>query len=243
MKEREKKVIDAQAFYSNRMLEIDYKHAEFVYRSIKPFFRGERALELGPASGYMTKRLVSDFKSLQLIEASAELASQVPAYPNVIVHHSMFENFKSSEQFDTIIMSHVLEHVEQPVELLIKVKGWLAPAGAVIVVVPNAKSIHRIVAAKMGILETIYALNERDIALGHYRVYDTASIGKDMMAAGLKITNSGGSFLKPLSNAQMEEHWTEEMIEGFYEAGKEFPDNCAEIFMIAHNSINTKFAP
>ena len=185
----------------------------------------------------MTKHLVSDFKTLHLVEASEHLANQVPNYPNVIVHRSMFEDFTTDEKFDTIVMSHALEHVEQPVELMIKIRSWLASGGVFIVVVPNAKSIHRIVGVKMGLLQSLYELNERDISLGHYRIYDAESLLRDIIAAGLIVRNNGGSFLKPVSNAQIEEHWTAEMIEGFYEAGKEFPDNCAELFMVAYNAL------
>lgn len=233
MEEREKKVKESERFYSSNMLGIDFMLTEFAYRSIKPYFKGSVALELGPASGYMTRHLVNDFTTLHLIEASAELASLVPTYPNVVIHCSMIEDFQTDEKFHTIIMSHVLEHIEHPVELMTKIRNWLVPGGVFIVVVPNAKSIHRIVAVKMGLLESVYVLNERDYALGHYRVYDADNLYQDISAAGFKHTYKGGSFLKPLSNAQIEEYWTSEMIEGFYEAGKEFPDNCAEIFMVA----------
>ena len=43
----------------------------------------------------------------------------------------------------------------------------------------------------------------------------------------------GGVFMKPLSNGQIEEHWTDEMIEAFFELGQEFPENAAEIFAVA----------
>ena len=233
MKAREKKVMESAGFYTSSMLGIDYRQAEFSYRSIKPYFKGRIALEVGTASGYMTKDLINDFDLLHLVEGSPELANVIPAYPNVIKHCSMLEDFETEQKFDTIIMSHVLEHIEYPVNVLTKFKKWLTPGGILIVVVPNAQSIHRIVAVKMGILKTAYELNVRDQALGHYRVYDTESLNRDISAAGFTVGSSGGSFLKPLSNTQIEKSWSTEMIEGFYEAGKEFPMNCAEIFIVA----------
>jgi hypothetical protein len=55
----------------------------------------------------------------------------------------------------------------------------------------------------------------------------------DLLNAGFKIKESGGIFLKPFSNGQIDASWTPEMIEGFYKAGKYFPENCAEIFVVA----------
>ena len=53
-----------------------------------------------------------------------------------------------------------------------------------------------------------------------------------LTSSGFKILDSGGIFLKPISNKQIEDTWTPEMIEGFYETGKYFPENCAEIFVV-----------
>jgi len=231
MEQREQKVKESASFYE-KYLNTDFHQSEFVYRSIKPYFKGKLALELGPASGYMTKALVDDFEKLHLVEGSQYLIDQIPDYINVSKHCSMFEDFDTDLRFDTIIMSHVLEHIEQPVPVLQKIRTWLASDGVFIVSVPNARSIHRMVAVKMGLLKTEYTLNERDHALGHYRVYDTTNLVADIQQAGFKVLHTGGSFLKPLSNAQIEQYWTPDMVEGFFEVGKNFPENCAEIFVV-----------
>jgi 2-polyprenyl-3-methyl-5-hydroxy-6-metoxy-1,4-benzoquinol methylase len=180
----------------------------------------------------MTKYLTNDFEALHLVEGSLDLLQQIPDYANITKHHSMFEDFTTPLKFDTIIMSHVLEHIEQPIPVLQRIKTWLAKEGVLIISVPNARSLHRIVAVKMGLLKTEHTLNERDHALGHYRVYDTETLCAHIQKAGFKILDKGGSFLKPLSNNQIEQYWTPEMVEGFFEAGKEFPENCAEIFVV-----------
>ena len=54
----------------------------------------------------------------------------------------------------------------------------------------------------------------------------------DIETAGLKIIQTGGVFFKPLSNQQIEQNWTEEMIQGFYELGKDFQENAAELYAI-----------
>jgi hypothetical protein len=50
--------------------------------------------------------------------------------------------------------------------------------------------------------------------------------------AGVRVVSSGGIFLKPLTNKQIEETWTERMMDGFFELGKVFPQNSAELYVV-----------
>jgi 2-polyprenyl-3-methyl-5-hydroxy-6-metoxy-1,4-benzoquinol methylase len=144
----------------------------------------------------------------------------------------MLEDFESEIQYDTIIMSHVLEHIAQPATVLKRIYNLLKPDGVFVVSVPNAKSIHRLVAVQMGLLVNEYEMNERDHELGHYRVYDLDILKSHLSEAGFKIDTCGGYFLKPLSNAQIEQYWSQEMILGFYKVGEQFQQFCAEIFAV-----------
>ncbi len=231
MDTREEKVKQSAGFY-DKYLNFDYQLSDFGFQRIKSFFKGSPALEIGPANGYMTKSLVKEFDTLHLLEASEELLNKIPDYPNVIKHHTMVEDFNTELKFQTIVMSHVLEHIADPVAALKSIYDLLAYDGVFVVSVPNAKSVHRIVAVQMGLLSSEYELNERDAELGHYRVYDTSILRSHLTDAGFEITESGGYFLKPLTNGQIEKYWTEEMIQGFNKAGEFFPENCAEIFAV-----------
>ena len=232
MEELSQKVNEAANFYTSSLLNFDYQLADFSFQTLKPFFKGQLGLELGPASGYMTKSLVNHFEILHLVEGSRKLLDTIPNYPNIVKHHTLFEYFETNLIFDTIIMSHVLEHIADPVLILKKIYNWLKPGGVLLLSVPNAKSIHRMVAVQMGLLASEYELNQRDLELGHYRVYDTLILKEHINATELKILESGGYFLKPVSNGQIESNWNQEMINGFYKVGKYFQDNCAEIFVV-----------
>ena len=192
------KVNESAKFYNDSFLNFDFKLAEFNYLTIKHYFKGKIALELGPAIGQMTKYLVSHFDKIHVVEGSKELLDQIPKYNNVIKHHSYFEEFKTEINFDTIIMGHVLEHLEHPIEVLKLVYKWLADDGVLIISVPNAKSLHRLAAVEMGLLDTEYDLNERDRELGHYRVYDLLKLKRHARQAGFKVFESGSIFLKPV---------------------------------------------
>ena len=232
MNDLKKRVNASSNFYKESILNFDYQLAKYNFESLKPFFKGKTALELGPASGYMTKDLVDEFETLHVVEGSESLLKEIPDYPNVIKYHSLFEDFETTQKYDSIIMSHVLEHIENPGLVLKKIYEWLEDDGAFLVSVPNAKSIHRLVAVQMGMLTSEYDLNARDHELGHFRVYDMNTLCAQMVEAGFKVHEKGGVFLKPLSNGQIENNWTPEMIEGFYKVGKYFQEYCAEIFVV-----------
>jgi 2-polyprenyl-3-methyl-5-hydroxy-6-metoxy-1,4-benzoquinol methylase len=229
------RIEQASNWYLQEQLDFDKRLIGFRYKTLRPHIKGTIGLELGPAEGQMTRFLVNDFKSLTIVDAAPALLELIPAYPNLIKIHSLFEEFSPQSKFDTIVMEHILEHVDEPVRLLQRSSEWLAPGGRILLGVPNGNSIHRLAAAKMGILSSPCQLNPRDLAQGHRRVYTSKTLRSDIETAGLKISESGGVFLKPLSNQQIQDNWTEEMIRGFYELGKDFPEYAADIYAVCNS--------
>ncbi len=227
-----KKLDQISGWYLNEQLDFDKRLLRFRYESLKPYLKGSDGLELGPAEGHMTQWLVNDFQNLTLVEGSLELLSRIPDHPKLTKIHSLFEDFEPSRQFHSIILDHVLEHVDQPVHLLRRVKKWLVPRGRLLIGVPNGHSIHRLVAVKMGLLHDPCQLNQRDHDLGHHRVYNPKTFRDDLEKSSLLVKYLGGSFFKPLSNQQIQDHWSEEMTKGFYELGKDFPEYAADLFAV-----------
>ncbi len=221
------------SWYGNTELDFDRELIAYRYQSIKQWFKPGIALEIAPAQGVMTQWLVNDFYQLHLVEGSKNLLDQIPDYPNVTKFHSMVEDFQAPTQYNTIIMDHVLEHIEHPVQALSAIRNWLVPGGVFMVGVPNALSFHRQLGVKMGRLNSVYELNERDHQLGHYRVYDTDSLNMHMKEAGFEVIANDGVFFKLLSNGQIQETFSQEMKDACYELGKDFKPYCAEIYAIA----------
>lgn len=147
----------------------------------------------------------------------------------------MFEDYKPNKLFDNIILGHVLEHVVNPVDILKLVSSWLAPNGVIIAAVPNCNSLHRQAAVNMGLLDSTKQLNSQDIANGHRRVYSLDELKDDFSFANLDIVASGGYFLKPLSNGQIERDWSDEMLDAYLELGEKYPDIAGEIYIVATN--------
>ena len=197
-------------------------------------FNGARCLELGPAEGLMTGELARAFAQLTLVEGSASFCADLAErFPDATVVNSLFEDFAPTDQFDTVVLGHVLEHVEDPVHVLRLVRGWTAPGGVALAAVPNSHSLHRQAAVLMGTLATEDALNETDRHNGHRRVYDLARLRADFDAAGWTIEQAGGYWIKPLSNAQIDEQWTQDMLDAYMVLGEQYPDIAAEIYVVA----------
>jgi len=232
MNEENTRVESLSEWYLQEQLDFDKRLIRFRYETIKSYLIGPSGLELGPAEGEMTQFILNHFEKLTLVEGASELLEQIPDKDNLVKIHCLFEDFNPADTFNSIIMEHILEHVDEPVKLLKRVKKWLAKDGKLFLGVPNGNSIHRLAAVKMGLLDHSCQLNERDHALGHRRVYTPDTFRSDIEAAGIKVEFMGGVYFKPLSNKQIEDNWNEEMIKGFYELGKDFPENAAEIYAV-----------
>jgi 2-polyprenyl-3-methyl-5-hydroxy-6-metoxy-1,4-benzoquinol methylase len=100
-------------------------------------------------------------------------------------------------------MGFVLEHVADPALVLGRCAGFLTPRGVVAIAVPNARSLHRLVGQRAGLLDDLYRLSEADQALGHRRYFDRDSLVRLVEAAGLRVLACEGILLKCLTTAQL----------------------------------------
>ena len=192
----------------------------------------KKVLEIGPAEGYLTNYLYLNSMTLDIVEPSQKFAEVLSTkYPNAKVNCCLIEEYSTSFKYDFILLSHVLEHVIDPVYVLKKCKELLADDGVLFSVVPNSHSIHRQAAVKMGMLKTEAELNGSDIMYGHKRVYNMSRLAADFVNSGLVIIETGGYWLKPLSNSQIEASWSDEMLDAFMQLGQEYPEISAEIFL------------
>jgi len=208
----------------------------YSFEALRPHFTGARCLELGSADGQMTEMLLDVFDEVTSVDGSPTYVQQVGERigdrPGFRIEQSLFEDYSTEQRFDTVVATHILEHVDDPVDVIRRALDWTAPDGRLVVAVPNALSIHRLAAVEMGLLADPHELNERDRRLGHRRVYDPDGLRGDLEQAGWTVELSGGVFLKVLTNAQIEEWFTPEMEQGFYRLGERFPQNSAEIYAV-----------
>lgn len=217
----------------DRSLSAQYFLLRYGLRMLLPRLHGPEVLELSCGEGGMTRWLGHHFSRVTTVDGSPALiekARQAVTTGNVEFHCTEFEGFKPDRQFNSIIMSRILEHIEHPVPLLRRVAGWLGPAARLYIIVPNAHSLNRRVGLAMGMIQCLEELTERDRRVGHFRVYHRATLEADVRAAGLVPVFWSGIFLKPLSDAQVQD-WPENLQDAFFEVGKELPEWCTEIYL------------
>ncbi|MGA2298968.1 MAG: class I SAM-dependent methyltransferase [FCB group bacterium] len=216
-----------------------YKKRENLFSVLKPYHLPGNALELGSADGILTQWLCKEFTSLTVVDGSElflkQLKQKVKA-KNIKLVCSLFEEWETKEKFDNIFMTHILEHLDDPVLVLKRAVKWLSKKGRIFIAVPNANSIHRLIGVKMGMLSKKDSLNEQDVILGHKRVYTPKLLKSHIRKAGLKIIKSGGCMIKPLSNRQIEAQWSNELIDAFFAISEDLPDLCSEIYIIAEKT-------
>lgn len=204
------------------------------YRHLSQYFKGKRALEVGVGDGVGTGILVTHFNHVTVVDGSEDAIQNIAnLYPSTSRYINYFENldFPKGEQFDTIMLAHVLEHVDDPHVLLQKALTYLAPGGALIIDVPNADSLHRQLGVALGILEERTQLNETDMSIGHKRVYTYESFYKEIERVHTPIY-TGGMFIKVLDQNATEKVFNKNQLEALFKLGIDNPQIAAEIYAV-----------
>jgi 2-polyprenyl-3-methyl-5-hydroxy-6-metoxy-1,4-benzoquinol methylase len=136
-------------------------------------------------------------------------------------------------------MTHVLEHLDNPVEILKRINDeWLSDTGRFFLVVPNANAPSRQIAVKMGIISHNTAVTPSEALHGHRITYTLDTLERDVKQSGLKIIHRSGIFFKAFSNFQWDRILeqdgivTDGFLEGCYKLGQQYPDLCASLFFV-----------
>ncbi len=214
-----------------------------MMRSFEPFFRPGNVLELGSSRGDFTRRLASRFDDVTGVEASDEaLAHARTIVPErVTLIHALFESVSLPRRYDNIVLTHVLEHLDDPVGLLRRINTeWLADGGRLFLVCPNANAASRQIAVKMGLITHNAAVTPAEAAHGHRCTYALDTLERDAAAAGLKVVHRSGIFFKALANFQWDRLLQTDIIspayiEGCYQLGQQYPDLCSSIFLMCES--------
>jgi len=203
---------------------VDRQFLDWTVERMLPWIHGPDVLELGFGDDQWTGKILERFGRSHVIDASRQLLTlaQEKYGPRLVTYHSLFEEFSPDKAFDTIVASYVLEHVEDPVQIMSRAAGWLKPNGHLLIVVPHADSLHRRLAVCMGLQRTTDALGQTDRQMGHRRVYTIARMEQNIREACLAVVRRQGSLLKPLPQGMMTS-FSRAMLEGFMKLGDQMP--------------------
>lgn len=198
-----------------------------------------QTLELGCYQGDMTAQIVEQYPRLTVVEASSELCTRVRERfaERVEVVNATFEEVQLERRFQNIFLVHTLEHLDEPVAVLAKVKDWLLPGARLVLAVPNANALSRQIAVRMGLVNFNSDVTPAEREHGHRRTYSMDHFEHHIRTAGLQIVESGGLLVKTMANFQFDKALAagivdDAYLDGCYSLGKLYPDLCASLFAV-----------
>ena len=150
----------------------------------------------------------------------------------------LFETVILDKKYNNVFLTHVLEHLDDPVAVLKRINDeWLDNDGRLFVVCPNANAPSRQIAVRMGLLPHNTVVSPAEKEHGHRITYTFDTLERDVKAAGLNILSRNGIFFKALANFQWDrlirtDIISEDYIEACFDIGTLYPDLCASICLV-----------
>jgi len=212
----------------------------YMLKTFLPHFKQGNFMELGSYNGSFTKRFLPHFDDITCVEASDEAIAEARKGlgSKVKFVNALFEEVSLPTKYDNIVLTHVLEHIDDPVAVLKRVNDeWLSDTGRFFLVCPNANAPSRQIAVKMGLISHNDAITPAEAKHGHRITYSLDTMERDARAAGLNVILRSGIFFKALANFQWDKILgtdiiSPEYLEGCYQLGQVYPDLCASIFLL-----------
>jgi 2-polyprenyl-3-methyl-5-hydroxy-6-metoxy-1,4-benzoquinol methylase len=118
------------------------------HRATLGLVEGGRVLDLGCEIGVLAKAISPRAESVLAIDMRPEtiaIARQFFAAPNIEYRACNFSDLDAGElPFDCVVFLETIEHVEDPVAMLIRIRRFLRPGGRLVLSTPNAVSYHEV---------------------------------------------------------------------------------------------------
>lgn len=230
-------------------------YAEHAFESVQAGFRRRktmeclrhhrprRVLEVGCGLSPLCTEY-TDFDSMHIVEPSGDFfaAAQqcIGDDARVHLHRGTIEECAPQLQagFDFIVVSGLLHEVDEPGSILDCVRRLCLPETVVHVTVPNARSLHRLLALEMGLISQLHELSDAQRRLQQHRTFDLERLTALLEGCGFDVIESGSLFVKPFTHAQMASlsesgFLSAEMLEGLFGLAKHIPEFGSEIFVNA----------
>ncbi len=189
---------------------------------------------------------INDYEKMVIVEPSKEFYERAEARAekkNAVILNGFLEDKvrdikKLGLEFDYIVASSLLHEVENPGMLLDSIGELCSDKTVVHINVPNAYSIHRLLALEMGLIDNVHDLSELQIKMQRNRVFDIRSLIDIVEKSQFEVIESGSYFPKFFSARQMESILesnivSEEIFEGLDKMITYMPDNGSEIYVQA----------
>ncbi len=114
-----------------------WNNRKTLARLKEAFSPGHRLLEIGVGSGSFLNAARQTGYEVMGCDLSIPICQRIGRMYHIPMHSEHLATLAGESRFDVVVMNHVLEHVNQPIELLRDVHRLLAPGGIVHIAVPN----------------------------------------------------------------------------------------------------------
>ncbi len=200
----------AREYHSSDLAGINELYHVCLRDLMIPTQGGRSALELGCGKGLWTEVLCKRYERLTVVDGSRDLIENLEKIDTGSCQLStcvaLVEDFlanKTQPTWQHVYMTFLLEHLQDPVGVLRRIRRVLDPDGMLILAVPNAASLHRVLAMRAGLIQATDELSANDIRVGHRRVYSMKLLEQHVTCGGFRITSRQEVGCKPFALSQM----------------------------------------
>ena len=145
----------------------------------------------------------------QFVKNAKELALKQINSKSIRIIEGFFE--KSSDElnkivhgFDYIVASSLLHELENPDNLMYALYKVAEVDTVIHINVPNANSLHKLIAKGMGLINDTHELSEQQKIMQRKRVYDINNLCEYVETKGFTVIDKGSFVPKIMTGAQMD---------------------------------------
>jgi len=124
--------------YEKLVINKEIRHVKKLITNPRPSL-----LDIGCGTGWTTSIWQKSGFSVTGLEPSENRSLFGQNIYGINIVRSCFEDYQPGEQFDVIILRHILEHISDPCTFLTRIKSFLKKDGVLVIVIPNIDSIGR----------------------------------------------------------------------------------------------------
>jgi 2-polyprenyl-3-methyl-5-hydroxy-6-metoxy-1,4-benzoquinol methylase len=191
-----------QLKYDYRDFDIASLHENNIDRiQISMIERGARVLEIGCATGYMS-RYLKEARGCKVVgverdpDLAAEAASKcesviLGAIDHIAVAAQIDALTEEKGKFDVVFMSQVIEHIAEPFAVLSACTRWIAKGGALVISTCNIAHWT----ARLRLLRGKWEYDSYGIFdAGHLRFFTPLSLRRLLAKAGFSVSQEGYAY-------------------------------------------------